>query len=558
MTYRTHPISPFSTSIRILAGATLPLCTFLSACTGNLVGGGTGGQAGGGGDGGTGGECPPGIIESDTCTPPPFCEAGTVEPCYGGPPGTLGVGTCQAGVHTCLPDGSAFGECEGDIPAPSDPCDPTSCQGSAVCQGYGLWSHSYESKTGQMGSSGMAIDAQGNVYITGYMAGEVDFGDGPVVVDTAYNGFLLKLDPNGNLLWKKRIGNDNVDAGVGDLAIDPAGNLLVLGAVSDGASLDIDGVSIEGIAGLDTFVLALDPNGNALWSSFYGGDGDELGYRLALGPSGEVVVTGRYYPLEPAPGPDTSGLFVWMLEPSGATRWERRIPMFASDFFGGVAFLPWGDVAIAGGFKWKADFGGDVLDGGYDQKIFAARFDGDDGSHQWSQQFGGEGISAEVIDLAAAQGGTLLITGRYQGPLDLGEGAFAGRYDEPFVAALNPAGGLIWSRALFSSENVGQGERLIPTPDDGVLLAGTFSSLTDISAGIAAGDLFIARFDSAGNPQGSRVYGGPISQFPSDILLDPTGNILLTGGFQGGIDLGSGPHQSAENRLDMFVAKIAP
>jgi len=43
------------------------------------------------------------------------CEPGARQACYSGPPGTEGFGACVAGVQTCLPDGTTFGPCEGQV-----------------------------------------------------------------------------------------------------------------------------------------------------------------------------------------------------------------------------------------------------------------------------------------------------------------------------------------------------------------------------------------------------------------------------------------------------------
>lgn len=47
--------------------------------------------------------------------PPPVCTPGSTLSCYGGPPGSAGIGACKAGTVTCLPDGSGYGTCVGDI-----------------------------------------------------------------------------------------------------------------------------------------------------------------------------------------------------------------------------------------------------------------------------------------------------------------------------------------------------------------------------------------------------------------------------------------------------------
>lgn len=54
--------------------------------------------------------------------PPPFCTAGSTLSCYGGPPGTAGVGACTSGAQTCLPDGSAYGACVGAVLPSAEIC----------------------------------------------------------------------------------------------------------------------------------------------------------------------------------------------------------------------------------------------------------------------------------------------------------------------------------------------------------------------------------------------------------------------------------------------------
>jgi len=47
------------------------------------------------------------------------CSPGSTVPCYTGPSGTDGIGTCQAGVQTCNATGTAYGACVGAV-APTD------------------------------------------------------------------------------------------------------------------------------------------------------------------------------------------------------------------------------------------------------------------------------------------------------------------------------------------------------------------------------------------------------------------------------------------------------
>lgn len=44
-----------------------------------------------------------------------ICAPGSTTDCYSGPAGTVGVGICAAGTQTCLPDGSGYGACQGEV-----------------------------------------------------------------------------------------------------------------------------------------------------------------------------------------------------------------------------------------------------------------------------------------------------------------------------------------------------------------------------------------------------------------------------------------------------------
>src|SRR5690606_28954268 len=51
-----------------------------------------------------GDQCCSGTCTNRTCAPgaPTGCTPGAIEPCYTGPAGTYGVGTCRSGTRMCL------------------------------------------------------------------------------------------------------------------------------------------------------------------------------------------------------------------------------------------------------------------------------------------------------------------------------------------------------------------------------------------------------------------------------------------------------------------------
>jgi len=50
------------------------------------------------------------------------CSPGSTNPCYTGPSGTVGVGTCQAGTQTCNATGTAYGACVGAVTPTDETC----------------------------------------------------------------------------------------------------------------------------------------------------------------------------------------------------------------------------------------------------------------------------------------------------------------------------------------------------------------------------------------------------------------------------------------------------
>lgn len=138
---------------------------------GGQVTGGAGGQvtggAGGQVNGGAGGQNNGGQNNGGSGGGMTACAPGAIESCYSGPAGTEGVGPCKAGSRTCLPDGSAFGPCMGEVLPGTESCQnliDDDCDGllnesgaGCVCVPNGT-SSCY---TGPAGTLGVGICAAG-------------------------------------------------------------------------------------------------------------------------------------------------------------------------------------------------------------------------------------------------------------------------------------------------------------------------------------------------------------------------------------------------------------
>jgi gliding motility-associated-like protein len=120
-------------------------------------------------------------------------------------------------------------------------------------------------------SNAIALDATGNVYITGYFVDTVHFGATTLTSRYAFgsgNVFLTKYDANGNVLWAKQPTSTqdtlNISGGT-SVATDKNGNIYVGGNFQDTLTFGPI-VLINTTSGGAYFLVKYDPNGNVLWA----------------------------------------------------------------------------------------------------------------------------------------------------------------------------------------------------------------------------------------------------------------------------------------------------
>ncbi len=147
----------------------------------------------------------------------------------------------------------------------------------------------------------MLVDPNGNIYSNGGFIDSIDFDPGPLVYNLyssgAYDFFIQKLDPNGNLVWAKKGGGYADESSRGSMT-DAAGNFYLIGTTADTVGVDMDLgpgiVNITSLGNTDIFIEKLDPNGNFQWVKQVGGSGYDIGATLSWRPSGEIYAFGRF------------------------------------------------------------------------------------------------------------------------------------------------------------------------------------------------------------------------------------------------------------------------
>jgi len=151
------------------------------------------------------------------------------------------------------------------------------------------------SVSGEDDGNGIAVDAGGNAYVTGTTF-SADFPTTAGAFQTTFGGggpFVTKIDPTGSVLvYSTFLGNG---AGGSAIAVDADGNAYVTGGAGASFVTTAGAFQTTFASGRsDAFVTKLDPTGSALvYSTYLGGDGDEDGHAVVVDAGGNAYVTGK-------------------------------------------------------------------------------------------------------------------------------------------------------------------------------------------------------------------------------------------------------------------------
>jgi hypothetical protein len=222
----------------------------------------------------------------------------------------------------------------------------------AVVARFGLFTEVFYFQLGLGGrsdASGIAVDSQGAVYVTG-----ASFRVDPVYSPFLPQAYVAKLGSDGSQIYLTGLDGSGYERGNG-LVLSPGGEVWVGGLTESPDFPTLGAFQTERRGFRDGFVARLDALGGIAFSTYLGGgDRDEV-EALAAAPSGGVWVAGTTrsddFPLvgaaqEARNGP--SDLFLAKIDASGALVASTYLGGSGEDVLGGLAVDASGAVVLAG------------------------------------------------------------------------------------------------------------------------------------------------------------------------------------------------------------------
>ena len=238
-------------------------------------------------------------------------------------------------------------------------------------------------------------DTAGNSYVTGCFLNRATFGTF-LLQSPGYSMFVTKLDPAGVVMWAVRA--DGTTEGQG-IAVDAGGNVFVTGGfegVAAFGSFVLTSRSNNAYSG-NAFVAKLSPTGTFLWAVRGGGNSDGSGSGIVIDAAGNSYVCGTFRAIfntadfgqfSLTSNNNSKDLFIAKISPLGTFLWAIGGGGSMEDYAGGITLDATGSVYIAGAYMGIGQFGTINLTNAGDYDVVVAKLD-PAGNFQWAAGGGG-------------------------------------------------------------------------------------------------------------------------------------------------------------------------
>jgi uncharacterized delta-60 repeat protein len=347
-------------------------------------------------------------------------------------------------------------------------------------------------RSGRDEASAIAVDASGNVYLTGL--------SGTAEEDPDNDYVTLKYNTAGVQQWVSIFVSPGIEqsGGATDLVLDKAGNVYITG-----------GLSFIG-EGINYTTIKYNNNGVQQWVAIYNGPGNDFDKANAIGidQNGNVYVTGQS---NIDNGADYATI---KYNSAGVQKWVRRYNGPGGPFKGGndvanaLAVDAYGNVHVTGGMT-RLVTGEDYATFKYDPNA----------NRIWKKTYNGTGNGPdEAADITLDAQGNVYATGRSFG---------SGTHYDYGTVKYDAAGNSKWGKRYNGPGNSTDQATAIAADENG----NVYVTGVSIGTGDSFGDYATIKYDKDGNTKWVKRYDGPGHglDFATAIAVDAAGNVYVTG-----------------------------
>jgi len=313
---------------------------------------------------------------------------------------------------------------------------------------------------------GIALDDEGSIVVSGVTASsgwvsggwDTEFGGGK------YDGFVAKLNPEGQHQWSTYLGAEGPEDRCLNIGTDATGHIYATGWTDSSGWISGGWDTTYGGQG-DGFIIALNSLGAHLWSTYVGGAQPDFGEGIVVHETGRVYATGH----SESPGCASGGwdtthngafdAYALKLSPAGVHKWSSYVGGAAEERGYTVTLDGYEDLYLSGdtlSSGWTSGGWDTSWNGGYDGFLLKLT---SSGVHLWSSYSGGPGDD-HSWGMSTDGDGNLYATG-----FTSSDGWVSGGWDtthnggkDAYILKIGASGLHLWSSYLGGAgDDLGQG-----------------------------------------------------------------------------------------------------
>lgn len=430
----------------------------------------------------------------------------------------------------------------------------------------------------------ICMDELGNTYAISKGNQSVNFSWSGNINGIYMSGAITKTDPNGNLIWVKLLSGIGASCSPKSIVY-KNGNLYLTGYFSGTINFDLNNAQVSLYGYGNCFISKMNTNGDCEWVRGFGDAGSEP-QDLDVAPNGDIAITGFMQSPFTFAGQNlnyTSGYDIFLVKytSNGNADWGQSFGSANSTQESGnsVKFLADNSIVLL------ADFTG-TIDLNYGSQVSNVTSNGlidlfllklsNSGGYISSCSFGGTDHDTGQF-LAIDNMQNIVITGRKYGTVDFDPGNstfnLSTTGSNAFITKLNINFQFVWAKELVTQLNSSMGFSIATDQSNYLYIAGIAAGTVDFdpsSTGVYnlssvvpnIGNTFILKLNS----NGSFIWAGilnnlgpafPISNYnyynqPSRILADNQ-KIYCSGQFAGPVDFN--PDINIVNNINSSVTQ---
>ncbi|MDH7488826.1 MAG: hypothetical protein QHH80_04905 [Anaerolineae bacterium] len=382
------------------------------------------------------------------------------------------------------------------VPAGMADCGPRSAIApappAALAESAPLtWERQYDNQGNADFAWDIAETPQGDFVVVGAT------GPTPCVLGCNHDGWVVKIDARGNVLWTRQLGGNGAD-------------LLASVIVKDGNYL-IAGSKYVFPYARQAWLVEMTPDGNVAWQKTLGGSQNDSAGEIVPSSDGNFFVIGE----TASYGAQDGKSDVWLIKmaPNGDILWNKTYDLGAAD--GGASIVPFqGDKLLVAAYTCTADCNGFFRQGFATYLVLDSA-----GNLLKSRSFtdGPKNVLQKVRP--TADGGAILV----------GATSVAEQFpsEDTWVVKLDANADVSWTRVMRSRGRYDGGFDVVQMPDGGYVVSAYSQAYQ--TPEMDFDNFTMLRLGSDGYPLWTWMWGGPDNDDAHAVIRAADGGIVLAG-----------------------------